>query len=602
VKCRDMQEIMFSKKAWKKAKKNHIKRPVMGLDTETEKGKAFVMGMYDGKEFHAIALKSFDDFVAAIIKHKLDQTSNFFYNLTYDTNALIKHLPYNVLEELAAMDEVEYKGIKMKIIPEKLLQLKIGKKTYQFFDEAQFFNKQRLTTVGQKLFGIAKVEQDVTDLKAYRYFYDKQYRDELDHYLQRDCELCYRLGEHLFEITEKYLVPKYFYSQASFSQQYFLENMQRDYMLQPRTVMDYALKAYNGGRFEVFKRGTFKDVSAWDIRSAYPYQNVKIPALDTGKWTKTNKYDPDADISLFKAVAFGKSHISPMKAENAGLIYYPTGNKTMYINKTEYETLRLYNYKVKILSGYHYHTRQKEYPFTFLKDFYEEKERVGKESPEYMFYKIIINGFYGKTIQLQRDKYLTEENGKAVDFAIINKKLKGINERFKAGLLFNPIVAQEITGNTRSMLLDSVVDIQDSVIAFATDSVIGMKRPNIKIGKRLGEWDEEVTRKKFTSIGSGVYYFENDKMRFRGFGRGYDPDIIMNSDTDKVTLPVTRVIKLKQTFKAARVDLNSFNMIIKANKELNLNFDKKRHWFDKFNNTDEIYNKQIESAPMVVNT
>lgn len=582
-------------------KVNRQKRPVIGLDTETEKGKAFVIGLHDGTRFNAYTLRDFYDFVRVCIIHHLDKTSNFFYNLTYDTNALIKHLPFHTLEELATLDESIYGVVEIKIIPEKLLQLKVNGKTYQFFDEAQFFNKQRLTTVGEKLFGIGKVEQDVTDLKAERYFNDRDYKADLDHYLERDCELCYRLGEHLFLTTAKYMTPRYFYSQASFSQQYFLENMKRDYQLQPLTVMDYAIKAYNGGRFEVMKRGTYEHVSAWDIKSAYPFHNVKVPSLDSGKWTRNSSYDESADISLFKVIAEGKSHISPMKAEMKGLIYYPTGRKAMFINKKEYETLKLYNYKVKILSGHHYHTKKKEYPFEFLKFFFEKKEKVAKDSPEYMFYKIIINGFYGKTIQLQSDRYLTDEDGNAVDFAIVNNKLRSIKQRFKAGLLFNPIIAQEITGNTRSQLLDSVVDCQDSVIAFATDSVIGMKKPKLKIGTRLGEWDEEVTNKKFTSIGSGVYYFENDKMRFRGFGRGYDPKVIMNSPTSSVTLPVTRAIKLKQTFKASKVDLDRFNLILNMEKEMNLNFDKKRHWFDEFKNTDEIYTKQIESAPMVVN-
>jgi hypothetical protein len=393
--------------------------------------------------------------------------------------------------------------------------------------------------------------------------------------------------------------PKYYYSQASFSQQYFLETMKRDYQLPPKRVMQFALNAYNGGRFEVFKRGTYDGISAYDIRSAYPFQNVKIPSLDNGTWKESQRYDEDATISLFHVIAKGDSHISPMKAESKGMIYYPTGKRELYINKKEYETLKLYNYDVKILKAYHYYPKEKEYPFTFLSKFYDKKEKVGKKHPDYMFYKIIINGFYGKTIQLEPKNMITDEDEGEAELIKGNPVVK--TERFNAGLLFNPVVAQEITGNTRSMLLDAVVDMQEDVIAFATDSIISTKKPNIKIGKSLGDWDEEKSNRRFTSIGSGVYFFEDDMMKFRGFGRGYNPEVIQ-SDTEKVMLDVKRNIKLKQTFKSKEKDLDRFNLILDMQKSFNLNFDRKRLWLDQFNNSDEIYNKQIESKPIRVTT
>ena len=501
---------------------------------------------------------------------------------------------------MAENDETTYKNIHIKIIPDKLTQIKINHYKFMFFDIAQFYDKMKLDTAGEKILGIRKIKYDVTDLKAEKYFNNKKYKKELDYYLQRDTDITYKLIEHLIKIASKFIIPKYFYSQASFSQQYFLENMKRDYILPSKKILQFALNSYNGGRFEVMKRGTYNNVNLYDIRSAYPYQNINIPAMDKGEWINNKKYENKALISLFKILIEGESIISPIKAENNNMIYYPIGKKKSYINKAEYKTLKKYGYKIKILNAYHYFDDKPEYPYLFLKKFYEEKEKVGKKHPEYMFYKIIINGFYGKTIQLQKKEYVTEEEGEEINIKIKNGKMRLMKKKYKAGLLFNPIIAQEITGNTRSMLLDAVVNIQEKIIAFATDSIITTAVPNIKIGRNLGEWDEEKHKNVFTSIGSGIYFFHGDKMKFRGFGKGYEPEEILNSETNIVNMKIQRAIKLKQTFKSIKKDLNEFNIIKKVDKSLNLNFDKKREWDDEFNNTNEIYCKQINSKPLKV--
>lgn len=597
-----MDRIKFSSKAWKRTDINTEDKPNVALDTETEKGKAFIIGYTSKLGSYQYTIKNFDNFLMFCLKYRLDKSNNFFYNLTYDINALIKHLPYQRLLELAELNETVHNDVIIKILPEKCLEIKYLKRTFKFFDIAQFFNKISLDSAGERVLGINKIKLpfDISKLSAEKYYNDYEYRAIINKYLKRDTEITYKLCEYLIKITKKFMIPKYFYSQASFSQQYFLENMTRDYKIQSKHILHFGLMAYNGGRFEVFKRGTYDNVSSYDIRSAYPYQNVNIPSLDTGRWIRSKQYDETALISLFKVNVEGKSHISPMKAEDNNRIFYPVGKKQLYINKKEYETMKLYGYKVEILDGFNYYDEHPEHPYRFLQKFFNEKERVGKEHADYMFYKIIINGFYGKTIQLQEDDELFEDMD-------IQSKLKFKNEKdvfkkknFKAGLLFNPIVAQEITGNTRSMLLDAVVDIQEDVIAFATDSITCLKKPKIKIGSKLGDWDREDYNKRYTCLGSGVSFYENEKMKFRGFGKGYNPKEVIKGNTDKIILPVKRSIKLKKTFKSVDKDISKFNLIINDKKELNLNFDKKRIWNDKFNNSSEVYTKQIESKPIEV--
>lgn len=593
MKTRTLKEITLHKRAWKKVKKNTNHKPIVALDTETERGKAFVIGLTKQAYSTNAELHNINDFLQFIHQQELNKSDNFFWNLTYDTNAIIKHLTIKQLITLSEKNELVTKKYTIKIIPDKALIIKHRRRKYKFYDIAQFYNRMSLDNAGEKFLNTKKIVFDVTNLSAQQYFTNKEYKTTINKYLERDTELTYKLAERLINTIKEFMNPKYYYSQASLSQQYFLENMNRDYKLPPKPVLELSLRAYNGGRFEVFKKGTFKKVSSYDIRSAYPYQNINIPALDCGEWVQNKKYEEKALVSLIECDVEGESIISPLKAEYKGMIYYPVGKKRLVVNKQEYEVIKEYGYDIKIINAYHYFDDNPEYPYEFLKMFYDRKEALGKEHPNYIFYKIIINGFYGKTIQLQEKTELTEEDDVTIE------ELQG-QKRFMSGLLFNPVVAQEITANTRSMLLRAVKDIQENVVAFATDSIITLKKPNITIGKNLGEWDVEHDNERFTSIGSGVYFFEGDRMKFRGFGRGYNPVEVLHSQNEQVTVPIKKNIKLKECFRRKEKDFDAFNIITESEKTLNLNFDSKREWLDSFNNTHEVYNKQISSKPLRV--
>jgi len=607
MKCRDIKNISFSTKAWKKILKNKESNDVTGLDTETEKGQVFIIGIRSKRHKAIMRIKKFEDFIHFCQFFRLHKTDNFFYNMTYDSNAIIKLLPMKQLEELGIFDETKYGESKIELLPNKKMTITFNNKKYHFYDLAQFYDHLPLKIAGEKELRKSKLTLessniDIKNLSSERYDNDKIYREEIDKYLHMDCELCFNLVERLIEKAKPFLFPKYFYSQASLSQQYFLENMDRDFKILPTFLLNYGLQAYNGGRFEVFKRGTFKNVSCYDIRSAYPYHNSKIPALDTGKWINNTEYDETSLLSLYYGEVEGYSHISPLRHENKNGLFYPVGKKNCYFNKTEYETFLLYGYKVKILNAYHYHDENPTYPFKFLEKFYYKKEEVGKNHPSYKFYKIIINGFYGKTIQLEADKIEVPESD-SDDFHTIMKNLVFTKDKYKAGLLFNPVIAQEITANTRCQLLKAVVNIQKNVIAFATDSIIVHDvTPSLVIGSSLGEWDREKHNKTFTSVGSGVYFFEGSMMKFRGFGRELNPEeVFTDLESDKIGFPVKRNVKLKKFIRSSVFTKEHFNLILDDYKTQNLNFDHKRVWDRDIINVNDLFNNQIESKPININ-
>lgn len=601
VKTRDINKIVIPKKSWKKQDKYTEIKKCVGLDTETVKGKAFILGHYDGFKFYWCRINTFDDVLNYFIYHNLENYNNFFYNLEYDTNALIKLMPTENLKELALFDETLYKEYEIKIIPKKCLIIKKEKLEIKFYDIMQFYGFLSLKNAGKKILNKEKIELDVKDLNIKKFDEEEEYKQEVIKYFEMDCVLSQELAEHFIKLVRPYMNIKNFYSQASLSQQYFLENMPRDYAINKKYQLEMALKCYQGGRFEVMKRGTYKAYS-YDIKSAYPYHNTLIPALDNGKWIYNKEYEDNALISMYEIEVEGYSHISPLKYDDTKSIIYPVGKIKTFVNKSEYETIKEYGYKIRIVRASHYKTENPEYPYLFLKDFYDKKEEVGKNHPSYLFYKIIINGFYGKTIQLNKNAIEEEKADETINDINISEEgiIKFTNSLYKAGLLFNPIVAQEITGNTRSQLLKAVIDEQYNIISFATDGIKSTKPLNkLKIGKNLGEWDDETPKnKKFTCIGNGIYFYEGEKSRFRGFGKQINiMDMNINKNSTSVKIPITRNQKLKATFKAKDLNLEKFNVIEPDEKELNFNFDKKRIWQEDFKTFDDIFTKQINSKP-----
>lgn len=605
VKNRDLSLIDIPRDAWEPINKaTHTVIPV-GYDTETKDGECFLIA-YSSRDIekHARTDKVIDRLRFLTTDHKTnknERTARFFYNLTYDTQAVTKGMPRSYLESFSRFNKVVYLGYIIEQIPNKRLRITDPNgKTFDYYDLAQYYGYTPLDTLGSERYGAGKAKDDIFDVKNLspsRYDKDASYKAMLDKYIIQDCNICRRLGEDLSSAASLLFRPKSFFSQAGFSQQYFLENAPRKYYLPPRPVMQAALYAYNGGRFETVRRGTITKATSYDIRSAYPHHARNIPSLDTGDWSVSDKYDPESDISIMRVLAKGKTHVSPLRHSNKGLLYYPTGSMSQWVNKTEYELLKDMGYSLTVEKAYHYRTDSEERPFKFMEDIYRLKEGVEKTDPLYMVYKIIANGFYGKTIQMMPG--FDEESGMPTG-------------RWKAGKLFNPVVAMEITANTRCDVVRATMDDQEAVIAYHTDSVISDGKVNLKVGRELGEWDRE-KHGTITILGSGIYHWwgqENNwsgdadhksKSKLRGFNK--EPLRIEELRTDDVYLKrnISRNQRLKMVLRK-NGHFDDYNRIIdNVPRKLNVNFDKKRVWDRQFISANDAIEHEIGSKPYVLN-
>lgn len=623
VKCRNIYKIDISKSVVKPMSKYNKTKEVLGWDTETEKGKNFLLAYYnnDGDK-EILDSDNAEEVLTFLCRKKFKNKFNFFYNITYDFQALIKTLPIENLFDLVKRDKTIYKKWFIKVIPNKMFGITLLKKVdyTKFYDLAQFFNHNSLDNSGEKFLGYKKIKLkdfgiDIKNLSFDRYKKDVEYKQTLRKYLYRDCEITKKLADKLINMVSPYINPKYFYSQASFSQQYFLENINHSMYLPKKKILDYAMKSYQGGRFEVIKRGHFERSHIYDIKSAYPEQNVKVPDLSNGTWKETNEYDAESLVSLYKVdTNIYDIPISPAKFQlKDSLLTYPIGKfKDMYINKKEYECIVGMGFKVKIKKGFHYFDKDPIYPYKFLKDFYNMKEQYKNDGQKELSWipKIIINGFYGKTIQvIDTDDYTRTFRGdkdlKDV-FIVDNQKIYNY-KRFTAGKIFNPIVANEITANTRVKLFESCIKHMDNVIGFQTDSIITDKKLPLKFGDKLGDWEVEKENERMIIIGSGVYQLlgENPKIRMRGFGKKIDLHDKLKENMNKslIDVKLTRNNKLKKTMKLKLSDeekMEKFNLILDEIRQININFDRKRKWDRNFDNCKDVLESQINSKPLIL--
>lgn len=471
MKCRDINLIEYQNNVKPKRKNFKVKDNV-GFDTETVNGKAFIISFYkNGGCKGVMRLNDNNDIFSFILNKSFMQSNNFFYNLTYDSQALFKHFDYNSLKDLANINlcRIKWKDdtILIKFIPDKLLKISYKNISVKFYDIAQFYNKISLANASNKFLTENKIVfNDIDKLDTKMYDNDIEYQEKVDAYCQQDAKLTKLLSDKICSMAKTFIIPKYFYSQASFSQQYFLENL--DYMMKipPKDVLNYALRCYQGGRFETFKRGYFNNAYIYDIKSAYPCHNINIPDVGKGKWMFNDRYMKDSIISIFRCrFNIGMMPIMPTKMQmHNNLLLYPYGKfDDAYLSKDEYELISLYT-TIDVKGAWHYYDDCPVYPYRWLNKMFTLKEMFKHENSELtMMPKTMMNGFYGKTIQVNPvlnvyDKKLVSMYDSMISDVVIMKNkdnhdmLHYIYRMHKAGMLFNPVVANEITARRKSVV------------------------------------------------------------------------------------------------------------------------------------------------------
>lgn len=576
-------------------------KPIIGFDTETLDGYARIITDSNGT---IKKISDINDVLKFFSSKKYRHTTNFFYNSRFDIAAMLKYLPEDNIRELVETNKTEYGKYKLFNISKKVFSISSSKHTCKYYDVAQYFNTS--LDLAAKKYLTSRKEPDGLDrslIGTSRQYWDDNY-DRIVKYCVQDSVVCQELAQLLSNTLVEYLdiKPKNYISTAALGKQYFRKNCDFWSIHQiPQSVIALAYKAYGGGWFEMFKKGTFEGgIYDSDINSAYPDAIRNFPDINKGVWERVDKVNSKALLGFYKVTVYVPKSmpISPIPLRiGKNIIQHPTGTFVTYLTKLEIDSYQK-DIDINIDWGWEYYDENPIYPFKEeIEKLYSLKEKLAssfqKDRFEYTLYKKIMTSFYGTTLQKNpinpedRDKY----EGKS----------------HKTGILFNPVMGAFITAWCRVMIWEVIRDHINQIIAIATDGILSIGSLGLKNSLALGEWEVNKAD-KLTMFQPGIYCLDQT-IKTRGMERAkkikatnceYDHIFeYLSKEPYRVSYPITSerpvsvseaLIKKKYTIE----DINKFEDIT-YNKDINT--DHKRVWNKKFMSGGHVLKSKSGSTP-----
>lgn len=541
----------------------------IGIDTEADRtGECFMIATSLGDVFLPV------EFPGCLFSRKYRGQSYVCYNLKYDMGAFLQRLPLENLQELRSTDSTEYAGFRYKVIGYKCLTIRRGKNSLHFYDMLSFYG----TSLNQAAKMFLNEHKLDLDPKSFDDDYIRENWAEIAKYCIQDAKLVEQLANSIIERFESYGVKvRKLYSIAYVSYQYFRTHtpyvVVKRYWQKHREVLQYALWAYNGGKFEVTQKGPGYYYE-YDIVSAYPSEIRNLIDISWARVVRSNKYRKGAIYAFLKVkISIPFTVFTTTVVKRSGVNCYMVGDYETYITKAEFEYLTSVGCDISILDGYWIHCDNRQYPYrreidrlTGLKARFKEE---GKDL-DYHTIKILMNSFYGKMLQL------------------VNK-----GERYEATSCWNPIYGTVITANTRIMVSHRQ-QAHPSIVAVHTDSVLSTEPLDISTTGDIGTFIAEEEGQGII-LGAGIYQV-GDKVKFRGLhGQVSLMDAVAHANPS-LRLNYVHAYTWKEiAFRSWPTDwINLFDTLPK---KININFDQKRLWLDDWHSWDQALTRNVESCP-----
>lgn len=271
----------------------------------------------------------------------------------------------------------------------------------------------------------------------------------------------------------------------------------------PTWFLEAARTSYFGGWFEIFAHGLIPgDSYEHDINSAYPYIIANLPCLRHGLYERGNGNPPEMGMpdrytlvkarvwtTKAKAVSNSNRHYigSMLHRDDHGNITRPLYTEgwfwwdelqsaiTAGSIKSNFDSIEWVSYTPCDCIS----------PFFAVRDIYNLRQSVGKNTPLGIACKLVPNSLYGKFAQ-----------------------------SVGAPKFGNPIYASLVTSGCRRMILDAIAthpEGKKGVLMVATDGVyFRTPHPTLPISKDLGAWEAKA-KPNLCLFKPGVYW--DDKAR-----------------------------------------------------------------------------------------
>lgn len=485
---------------------------IFGADTETYEGEPHTVQAYDGHNvlFEYVTPGTiFKTLAEYLFDGSRDRGVNICYIhfLRFDSPVIFYEKRLALYEQGSEI-KFRYKGYNVEMLFGKINKITLeraGRKvhihdSWSFTQAGLAKSLQMFKLDARKLDKSPALEKSIGRVRYNRLPANDPLRIEFETYAKVDATSEYALACEIMKYHEKYKV------RPSISLPQFAARVFRHHFFKadevipfpPPHVIKAAEPSYHGGKngFYLEKPTIIEDAYEVDISSAYPYAMTKIPQMMQGDYSGVREYDPSrVGLYLVSGSDAGKY---PLVFDDE---FKPAGCgfKKLWITSYELERcLKSPDVKLKIHRGVVWtpDARYKHNPIAeYVEHFYKLKESTAKDDPNYYFYKIMLNGLYGKFVQTTEIRTLEElapdedgkrpkgKRGKIVSdyrYDSVLKKFIKTETIHRAGGLYNPFIASLITGYVRAYLYD--LETKYEAFHSATDAVKSTKKPKSVAG------------------------------------------------------------------------------------------------------------------------
>lgn len=491
------------------------------------------------------------------------RTINVIYGGSYDANMWLRDLPRDKLQEIKAAEGKAYtywEGYEILYMPRKYFSIrKLGQtRAVKIWDVIGFFQGAFIQTLKAWIPDSPLLEIIIKG-KSQRSQFSADDIDFIKEYCQAELDCLVEIMNRLREaITGLGLVLTRWDGAGAVAMAMLKrEKVKQHFEDLPPNVETAATHAYFGGRIEIGKYGRHNGkVYHYDINSAYPAEQRKLPALKGGLWVKREAgFDARKSPNLLIVSLVKWSHCDdtafcpfPYRSWSQQKVLFPSHGYN-WIWKPELSAAldvrdeQNRDWNIEIECAYEFIPADDTLPYEWVnrdfdkrKQLVAESKRTGIPNGMEKVIKLGLNSLYGKTAQRA-----------------------GYDEKAKRKPPYHNLAyAGHITSATRAALWRAAMQADNKIIALATDGIYSTVPLNLDCPKDkvLGLW-EAAEHDEMILVQAGFYWIR-DGEKLQSFSRGFDKmvthkekqetlDIVLQAwktKQDSVRLPCTRFITL----------------------------------------------------------
>lgn len=220
----------------------------------------------------------------------------------------------------------------------------------------------------------------------------------VDAYNQEEVRCISELGEEMTSRLSDLGIPvSHPFTAGAVAGALMAKNRVQDHWSEPPVeVSDAVSRAFFGGREQCSRYGYFRDVTQWDIRSAYGWAMTQLPDM-LGRWIHSGSVGRIGENpwSLYKVqwdIDEGRHPVMPFpwRSED-GRVHYPPRGTGWHWSPLVRSALRNYpEASIRIEDAWHYLPGGDERPFRYVGDLYLQRREAGDDPASGLLKSIIV--------------------------------------------------------------------------------------------------------------------------------------------------------------------------------------------------------------------